>query len=34
MNDAAKLMLEAWYWMPYGFVFDLMAYQVLRRWLG
>jgi len=33
MNDAAKLLLEGWYWMPYGLLVDLCAYHVLVRWL-
>ena len=29
--DAARLMAEAWLWMPVAFVFDLVAYHVLVR---
>lgn len=33
LDDAAKIMLEAWYWMPYGLLVDLCAYHFLVRWL-
>lgn len=30
-SDAARLMLEAWYWMPAALIFDLMAYHLWVR---
>ena len=33
MNGAAKLMLEAWYWMPAALILDLMIYHAIVHWL-
>lgn len=33
MNDAAKLMYEAWGYMPYGLLLDLCIYHFVVRWL-
>lgn len=32
-QDAADLMLNAWYYMPYGLLLDLCAYHLVVRWL-
>ena len=32
-QDAARVMYEAWLWMPYGFLLDLCIYHVLVRYL-
>lgn len=32
-QSAADIMLEAWYWMPYGLLVDLVAYHIVVRWL-
>jgi hypothetical protein len=31
VKDAADLMLEAWYWMPALFLFDLFVYHAVVR---
>lgn len=32
LTDASRLMLEAWYYMPYGLLLDLCAYHIAVRW--
>jgi hypothetical protein len=31
--SAARLMYEAWYWMPQGLLLDLMVFHLVVRWL-